>query len=111
MPSWADQLMWVFGKDNVEEAAAVARQLTLEGVADKITCPLLVMHGENDRQVPLSHAQRTIEAAENSTNRKLKVFTIYEGGAEHCQVDNRTMAVDYMADWVAETLGGNPKGV
>jgi dienelactone hydrolase len=111
VPSWTDQLMWVFGKDTVEEAAAVAKQLTLEGVADKITCPLLVMHGENDRQVPLSHAQRTIEAAVNSPNRKLKVFTISEGGAEHCQLDNRTMAVDYMADWVAEILGGDPKGV
>ena len=32
-------------------------------------------------------------------------------GAEHCQVDNGSMAVDYMADWVAETLGGDPKGV
>jgi len=42
---------------------------------------------------------------------ELKVFTLAEGGAEHCQIDNVTMFVDYAADWVAETLGGNPKGV
>jgi len=53
--------MWVFGKDTVEEAAAFSKQLTLEGVADKITCPLLVVHGENDRQIPLWHAEKTIE--------------------------------------------------
>ncbi len=111
VPGLADHTMWVFGKDNIEAAVAVAEQMTLEGVADKITCPLLVVHGENDRQVPLWHAEKTIEAAVNCPNRKLKVFTLAEGGAEHCQADNRSMAVDYMADWAAEILGGDPKGL
>jgi len=105
------QFTWVFGKDTAEEALEVAKKMSLEGVADKITCPLLVVHGENDRQVPLWHAEKTIEKAVNSPGRKLKVFTFAEGGAEHCQVDNSTIFVDYAADWVAETLGGNPKGV
>lgn len=108
---WLDQLMWVMGKDTVEAAVEVAKRITLEGIADKITCPLLVMHGENDRQVPLWHAEKTFEAAVNSPNRKLKVFTLAGGGAEHCQADNIAMAVDYMSDWVAENLGGDPKGV
>jgi dienelactone hydrolase len=111
VPDWEDQLKWVFGKDTLEEAVAVAKQMTLEGVADKITCPLLVVHGENDRQAPLWRAEKTIEAAVNSPKRKLKVFTLAEGGAEHCQADNHSMAVDYMADWVAEILGGDPKGL
>ncbi|MFH1382059.1 MAG: alpha/beta fold hydrolase [Chloroflexota bacterium] len=101
---------WFFGKDTFEEALEVCKQLTLEGVAEKITCPLLVIHGENDRQVPLWHAEKTIEAAVNSPGRKLKVFTFAEGGVEHCQVDNPTMGFDYAADWVAATLHGNPKG-
>jgi dienelactone hydrolase len=111
VPGLADHAMWVYGKDTIEETLAVVKQMTLEGVADKITCPLLVIHGENDRQVPLWRAEKTIEAAVNSPNRKLKVFTLAEGGAEHCQSDNSAMAVDYMADWVAEILGGNPKGI
>ena len=111
VPVWLDKFMWVAGKDTVEEAIELAKQYTLEGVADKITCPLLVVHGENDRQVPLWHAEKTIEAAVNSPNRKLKVFTFVEGGVEHCQLDNDPMAVDYISDWVAETLGGDPKGV
>ncbi len=111
VPDFANNLMWVFGKDTLEEAAAVARQLTLEGVADKITCPLLVMHGENDRQVPLWHAQKTFEAAVNSPQKKLKIFTLAEGGAEHCMADNGSMAVECASDWAAEILGGNPKGV
>ena len=111
VPNWVDQFTWVAGKKTLEEAADFAKQYTLEGVLDKITCPLLVVHGENDRQTPVWHAERTIAEAVNSPAKKLKIFTLAEGGAEHCQVDNASMAVDYMADWVAETLGGNPKGV
>ena len=111
VPGSADHTMWVFGKETVEEAIAAANQLTLEGIAEKITCPLLVFHGENDRQVPLWRAEKTIEAAVNAPVRKLKVFSLAEGGAEHCQADNYSMAVDYMADWVAEILGGNPQGI
>ena len=58
-----------------EDILEVAKQVTLEGVADKITCPFLVMHGENDRQVPLWHAEKTFEAAVNSPN--LKIESIY----------------------------------
>ena len=111
VPHYIDQLLWVFGKDTVEEAVALAKQMTMEGVADKITCPLLVMHGENDRQTPLWHGEKLFAGAVNSPGRKLKVFTLAEGGAEHCQADNGSMAVDCMTDWAAEILGGNPKGV
>jgi len=111
VPDFVDQLKWVFGKETVDEAVAVTKKMTLEGVADKITCPLLILHGENDRLVPLAQAQKLFGAAVNSPNKKLKVFTLAEGGSEHCQVDNNAMALDYMADWVAEVLGGDPKGV
>jgi dienelactone hydrolase len=111
VPDFTNQLLWVFGKDTVEEAAAVTKKMTLEGVADKITCPLLIMHGENDRQIPLWQAEKTFAAAINSPNKKLKIFTLAEGGAEHCQADNHSLAVDCMTDWVAEILGGDPRGV
>jgi dienelactone hydrolase len=111
VPDFVDQLKWVFGKDTVDEAVSVTKKMTLEGVADKITCPLLVLHGENDRLVPVAQARRLFDAAVNSPNKKLKVFSLAEGGSEHCQVDNNAMALDYMADWVAEILGGDPKGV
>jgi len=109
-PDYANRLMWVFGKETIEDAVAASKGLSLEGVAEKITCPLLVVHGENDRIIPMWEAERTIERAVNSPNRKLKVFTFAEGGEDHCQIDNTFMAVDYMADWVAEIFGGRPKG-
>jgi len=110
-PASQDHFLWVFGINSLEQAEKLIEEFTLEGVADKITCPLLIVHGENDRQIPLDHAEKTIEAAINSPRKELKIFTLAEGGAEHCQVDNRTLGIDYIADWIAEILGGDPKGV
>ncbi|HEX2829427.1 MAG TPA: hypothetical protein VHP37_23980 [Burkholderiales bacterium] len=87
------------------------RQMTLEGVADKITCPLPAIHGENDRQVPLWHAEKTIAAAVNSPDAELKVCRLADGAAEHCGADNGPLIVDYMTDGVAEKPGALPAGV
>ncbi|OGO14755.1 MAG: hypothetical protein A2Z02_06975, partial [Chloroflexi bacterium RBG_16_48_7] len=107
----AFQLMFIFGKDTFEEALEIAKKMTLEGVANKITCPLLVLHAEKDRLSSLEEAEQTIAAAVNSPKRMLKVFTPDEGGVEHCQADNNPMAVEYMSDWVAETMGGCTGGI
>lgn len=104
------QFAWITGQETLEGTLAVARQMTLEGVADKITCPFLVVHGENDRLLPIEIAERTLNAAINSPVRKLKVFTAEEGGVEHCQVDDGQIASEYISDWVAEILGGDPRG-
>lgn len=102
---FADHLNWVFGRTRIEETLAITERFDLREVARNITCPTLVVHGENDRQIPLKDAEAFV-AAISSERRELKVFTLAEGGAEHCQADNGTLAVDYMADWIARTLGG-----
>lgn len=111
VPGYAEHVNWVFGGRTIEETMKIVSRMTLQGVADKITCPLLIVHGENDRQVPLWHAQRTYDEAVNSPGRELKICRLADGGAEHCGADNGPLVVDYMADWVAEKLGGHPRGV
>lgn len=111
VPDMVSHGMWVMGQDTPEAALEVSRKMTLEPVIDKITCPLLVCHGENDRQVPLWMAEKTYEAAVNSPNRKLKIFRLDEGGAEHCQIDNRQLIGDVMSDWAAEVFGLDPAGI
>lgn len=106
VPGFGEHAQWVFGVKTFEEAKAVTRQMTLQGVADKITCPLLIVHGENDRQIPLWHAEKTYAAAINSPDRELKIFRLADGGAEHCGADNGSLIVDYIANWVAARLGG-----
>lgn len=95
--------LWAWGAASPQELAETLTRMTLEGVIEKITCPLLVMHGENDRQVPLQHALDTYERA-TTPNKTLKIFTLEGGGAEHCQIDNRTLAADCLADWFSDTF-------
>ena len=97
-------LQWVTGIKDTTEILAQTDRMTLNGILDRIKCPILVAHGENDRQVPLDAAKRVIAEAVNSKGRELKVHTVSEGGSEHCSVDNISMTTDYIAHWIARTL-------
>jgi pimeloyl-ACP methyl ester carboxylesterase len=97
------QVPWVFGARDLDHAVEMAKQFNLAGVAANIECPFLVVHGENDRIVPLDSARKLYDAV-GSKDKTLKVFTAAEGGAEHCQVDNRQVGVDYLADWLAANM-------
>jgi dienelactone hydrolase len=101
---WVDHALWYYGAADVDEAAAKIARMTLDGVAERITCPLLVAHGMNDRQVPLEQAQRTVDAARNSARAELRLFDGTEGGVEHCIGDQFATAIDAMTDWVADVL-------
>jgi dienelactone hydrolase len=102
--SWLDHALWYYGATNADEAAQKIAAMTLDGVVERITCPLLVAHGVNDRQVPLEQAQRTVDAARQSARADLRLFDIDEGGVEHCSGDQFSTAIDVMADWVADVL-------
>ncbi len=98
------QVPWVFGAENLDEAVEMAKRFDLAEVARNIECPFLVVHGENDRIVPLDSAQKLYDAV-GSKRKEFKVFTAGDGGAEHVQVDNRQVGVDYIADWLAPVFG------
>jgi dipeptidyl aminopeptidase/acylaminoacyl peptidase len=97
------QVPWVFGAKDLDAAIEMSKRFHLGAVAGRIECPLLVVHGENDRIVPLDSAQKLYDAA-GSKRKTLRIFTADEGGAEHCQVDHRQAGVDYIADWLAANL-------
>jgi dienelactone hydrolase len=107
IPHYWDHVGWVFGKKTIEEILAVSEKLCLKGILDRITCPILVVHGENDRQITLSQAEQIVAECTASPKAELYVHRLAEGGAEHCSVDNVALTVEVIADWVAETLGGN----
>ena len=99
------QLPWAFGAKDLDEAVGMAQRFSLAGVAGRIECPLLVVHGEKDRIVPLDSARKLYEAA-GTKHKTFKIFTAAEGAAEHCQVDNRQLGVDYIADWLTPIFQG-----
>jgi len=102
------QLMWVSGTDTLGDAVKVFAEFTLDGVAERIECPLLIVHGGRDRQVPPDHGQKTYDAAKNAARRELVLIDDDAGGAEHCGNDNLPHVRAILCDWVADALGARP---
>ncbi len=97
------QFRWIVGAASDDEALERAKAFSLTGVASRVRCPFLVVHGANDRIVPVAAARELYEAV-GSTDKTIRIYTPEETGAEHCQVDNRQAGVDYIGDWLAARL-------
>ncbi|MBM3344536.1 MAG: alpha/beta hydrolase [Betaproteobacteria bacterium] len=98
------QLPWVMGTPDMDSAIKKIENFKLEGIADKIECPILIVHGENDTIVPVEIAHQLNNAVTRSRKKTFKVFTTADGGSEHCHGDNRIVGANYVADWVTDNL-------
>jgi len=74
---------------------ALARQITLEGKAERITCPLLVVFGAGDRLVPPSEGERLVKAASGPSQ-----LVVYEEGNHVC-FDISYKFRPLTGDWIA----------
>jgi dienelactone hydrolase len=93
------QFQWILGLSDPDAALERAKLFSLAGVAAKIACPVLITHGQKDRVVPVQ-AAHDLYAALKAPRKTLRIFTAEEGGAEHCQVDDRPLGIAYIADWI-----------
>jgi len=107
VPHYWDHVRWVWGGKDIDEFMSIAQNVHLDGVVERIKVPFLVTHGEQDSQIPVKWAYRTYEQLVNSPKRELKIFTAREGGVQHSSFDNSINAGQFIADWVAQTLGGH----
>lgn len=99
-----EHVLWVWGEDEVSAFLEKAERVTLDGVVEQITCPFLITHGENDRQIPLRYAHASYAQAVNSPKRELRVFTPQEGATEHVGLDHLPHVGAYTADWIEDTF-------
>jgi alpha-beta hydrolase superfamily lysophospholipase len=97
------QLPWVLGTPDMDSAMEKLKKFTLAGVAQNITCPMLICWGTEDKLTPREVAHQLHDAV-GSKDKTLKIFTQEDGGAEHCQVDNRQVGTDYIADWLSKRM-------
>lgn len=89
-------IFYTKSKDEAE-AQRKAYTLNLEGVLDKVTQPLLVIHGARDRLFPPAQAERIAREAANAT------LVMYPDGNHVCN----NISYKYrplMADWLREKL-------
>ena len=84
---------------SVDEAKQKAFTLSLEGVADKITCPLFVVAGGLDKLCPPEDAQRLAAEAKGKTT----LLIIPDGN--HVAHNRFYKYRNQSSDWMAERLG------
>ncbi|MFL5073071.1 MAG: alpha/beta hydrolase family protein [Xanthobacteraceae bacterium] len=83
---------------NEEEARRNAATLSLEGVAQRITCPIFIMNGRLDRIVPCQDAERLAREVKGPVT-----LMIIEDG-NHVANNRAYRWRPYGADWMAERL-------
>ena len=89
----------MFQVDSLEDARKRAEDFTLRGVAEKIACPLLIVHGDRDKTAPLAGAREYHETAGSAD----KELCVIPGGNHVC--DNMPYLYrPLVADWTAEKL-------
>lgn len=106
-PQMPEHLERVFGLNDVtdrDELTAKLGGMDLSSVMHKLTCPLLVLHGLDDQQVPGDHGRKTVDGAVNCQDRTLVEFSSETGGSQHCSVDNYPRAVGMIGDWLTRVL-------
>ena len=96
-------IMWILGVDTLDAALKKLEPFRLDGVVQKMRCPFLIVHGEDDEQIPLKDAQALYDAS-GSADKTLRVFTAEEGGAQHCQRDYLSLGTATMWNWFEDKL-------
>jgi pimeloyl-ACP methyl ester carboxylesterase len=72
---------WTFGLSGFDELVKATAACTMAGIADRITCPTLVLEAEND-QFFKGQPQRLFNAL--TCSKQMITFREDEGGGEHC---------------------------
>lgn len=97
----AEIVQHIVGANNMTDARERLKQFALDGVAEKITMPTYILHGEDDRQNVVENAYKLDAAL--MCEHVLEVVPKGESGSAHCQIDDFTKTFN-MFDWVARKL-------
>jgi dipeptidyl aminopeptidase/acylaminoacyl peptidase len=99
-PTFKLNYMYMSGYDDEAAFDEFAKTLTLKGVASKITCPYLVVAGEDDELCPIEYVYEFMEEIAVP-----KVLVVYEG-EKHSIRNPRSRTL--IVDWLADRLAGKP---
>jgi pimeloyl-ACP methyl ester carboxylesterase len=88
---------WTFGVDDIAELQKAGEAYTLAGVADRISCPTLVLEAEND-QFFKGQPQQVLDAL--TCPKELISFRENEGGGEHCHEGAIALFHQRTFDWL-----------
>ncbi len=92
---------WTFGVSDGEGLAKAAEAYTLAGIADRISCPVLVLEAEND-QFFKGQPQQVFD--ELTCPKELVFFREDEGCGEHCHEGAISLFHQRTFDWLDTVL-------
>ncbi|MFX1444569.1 MAG: alpha/beta hydrolase family protein [Promethearchaeota archaeon] len=92
--------MYVFGVNTPFEFLQKARLFSTAEISDKITCDVLLLAGTNDHFIPIEMFYKQIEALKNVKSLTCRMFTEKEHAANHCQIGNYKLVLDFMLNWI-----------
>jgi hypothetical protein len=106
-PTFKLRFMYMAGYEDEDEFDRFAETLTLKRVGEKVTCPYLVVAGEDDQLSPIEFTYELLESV-----RSPKQLLIYEG-ADHgiggsSSVELGPNPATFVADWLKDCLDGKP---
>jgi len=101
IPMFKDRYMWMSGYTNEEEFDAFAKTLTLQGLGEKIKCPILMIAGEDDDLSPIDHSYKLYDEITAP-----KTLVVYKNEL-HGVSDNLDVRA-LMADWMTDRFADKP---
>jgi hypothetical protein len=95
---WAiSQGMYTFGCQSPWEWLRKTREYRLEGVAEKIQCPMLIVESQNDAKVQ-GQSLKLYNAL--TCPKTFLMFTEEEGAGEHCQIGAPKISCERIFNWI-----------
>lgn len=99
-----DELFWITGTDTRQALYDIVTRFHLRDVCPEVTCPIYIIHGEDDAQLTPWHAEQVIERSVNAPKRDLHMVRQGEGGTMHCHIDSLDGPLNLLCDTITETL-------
>lgn len=96
--------IWALGVDSAADVPRALRQYTLDGAADTIAAPTLLLEAENDQGIAKGEAARAARALVNAASVTHIELLSREGAGEHCHQGAFTRKQQVIFDWLENIL-------
>jgi alpha-beta hydrolase superfamily lysophospholipase len=93
--------MFTFHAKSPSDWLKMTRPYTMKDVAGKITCPMLIVDSEEDKDMP-GQARKLFEALK--CPKDFMLFTKEEGAEEHCQMGALLISNARILDWLDDIM-------
>ena len=95
-------MFWANGVSNFAEYLDVIKPFNAYGLEAQITCPVLVVQGEGEGDIPRQLAVAYLDKL--SIAKRYQLLTSQNGADNHCGLGNLHYTHQTMYDWLADTL-------